>query len=235
MVLSSFNGKNWDSVLRWHFTLHPAWACVPTLVQHRTVLAVWCCTALWAAGQVSGAILGSLRCAPPCSMAGWGMNCSWSREGHWLFEYLRGSFSPSIFFPKALHGVNPELIWASTLPGGETAMSCKAYKIAFRWGLQEGWDNAGLCGLPSSMGWEGQGVCWLACLLPSCWWLSREWPSCQCQCLCPHLGLGWLPQEGSTGLSTVIAPASLNKAFLLHLNRPWINLGGECLQITPSA
>lgn len=45
---------------------------------------------------------------------------------HWVFEHLWGSFGPFIFSPKALRGVSPELIWASTMPGGESATLCKA-------------------------------------------------------------------------------------------------------------
>lgn len=98
-----------------------------------------------------------------------GTNCTWGALG-----FLRGGFCeealihPSIFSPKVLNTVNPELIWPSTIPGEESAMSCKTQnwvlsRLAAR--LEQCRALQAVC--PCWL----RGICWPAFLHPSCRWL----------------------------------------------------------------
>lgn len=100
---------------------------------------------------------------------------------------------PIHLLSKVLHTANPELIWASTTPGEESAVSCKTQNwVFFRFAARLGQCRA----LQAVCPWwlRAGGVCWPAFLQPSCWWLHAvtllpEPPH-------PHAALGWLPRGG---------------------------------------
>lgn len=106
------------------------------LVRHYAVHAVRCQAVLRAAEWVPGAVLGSLHCVHHAAWLG-GRQTAHGHMGGNGFSNTCGEVlaHTSSLLRCWLHGVNPELIWASTTPRGESATSCNTYKIGFCSGL----------------------------------------------------------------------------------------------------
>lgn len=142
-VLSPFNGKGLNAALRLISS--------PLMSRYADL-----CHAGLCYGLQGGSLQPSQgpHTVPLCSTAAWHTNCTWAHGGHWLF-WGEASVGPSIFSPKELNTLNPELIWASTTPGEESLPCHAKHKTGFCSGLQQGWDSAGLCRLSVPVGWEG--------------------------------------------------------------------------------
>lgn len=91
------------------------------------------------------------------------------------------------------------------MPGGESAMSCKAYidRVLFRLVARLGQCRALRAACPHGLRGAGVPAGWHASS-PSCWWLSREWHSCRC-----HSCALTLPWAGFLGKAALGCPEPL--------------------------
>lgn len=154
------------------------------------------CADLGCAGLYMACRKGSCSCARVPILgpnAAWlcGTDCTWG-TGFAKGKLLWGTLGPSIFFPKVLNKVNPELIWASTTSGEESAMSCKTqnwvlFRLAARLGQQ------GFAGCVSLL--ADAGGCLLASIPPPQLLVAPEGDA---PAMPPHppVALGWLQPLG---------------------------------------